>query len=251
MGDENVVTDVIEEQDGEVNNYAKELREEIKLDLGGDIVSLGISNNTIDMKIKEAVRKVTAYAPVVVVESLPCSNGQVELPKGTTSVIAVYTMDVSEVTSAKINMEDDINLFSARRYLLGSDPLKDPYIYLMHKTELDTLQTFISIEDYMYDKGSRKLFINNYTKPNATIKYFMRTDDINDIEDPDVLQIIKEYALALCKIIEGNIRRKLQNAPGAIQMDGDALVSEGTAERDRLDERISKEFPNIRFGIRA
>ena len=78
-----------------------------------------------------------------------------------------------------------------------------------------------------------------------------KLSDLEEIEDADILQIIKEYALALCKIIEGNIRRKLQSAPGAISMDGDALVSEGTAEKSRLDEYIPKQFSYLRFGVRC
>ena len=121
----------------------------------------------------------------------------------------------------------------------------------MQRNALNTLQQFISIKDWRFEKYNHTLYLSNYSKNTVSVQYLRKYMNLEEIEDTDILQSIKEYSLALCKIIEGNIRRKLQSAPGAISMDGDALVSEGTAEKSRLDEYIPKQFSYLRFGVRC
>ena len=227
-----------------------DLVEEIKVDLGCDINSLGISDTSIDMKIKEAVRKISVYAPYVCTETLLVSGGKIELPEDTTSVVGILNMNKSSAQRSRV-IADDTDLFSVSRYLYNYNDLMDPYIFLMQKNAVSTLQSFVKMSDYHYDKHSHTVYISNYEGEKLTVKYLRKYRSFEEIEDVDIQQIVKEYALALCKIIEGNIRRKLQSAPGAIQLDGDSLVSEGMSEKQIIEDRLVSEFQNIRFGIRV
>lgn len=229
------------------------LLEEIKSDLGGDIVSLGISDNTITLKVREAVRKVGSFSPFIKIETYPVSDNKVVLSDNTVAVSQVLSEDVNGSVNRDSPTYDEKDLFNATRYTFNysGSTLRDPYIYMMNITELKTLQTMIEIKDWFYNKESHTLFLSNFSKASVTIKSLEKYSSLEQINDDDILQTIKEYSLALCKIVEGNIRRKLQNAPGSIQMDGDSLVSEGISEKTRLDELIPRQFSYLRFGLRG
>ena len=51
-----------------------------KVDLGCDINSLGISDSSIALKIHEALRKISVYAPYVCVEMFDLENNSAQLP---------------------------------------------------------------------------------------------------------------------------------------------------------------------------
>lgn len=227
-----------------------ELVSEIKVDLGCDINSLGISDESISLKIHEALRKISIYAPYVCTEMFDVNNGSIQLPKDSTTVVEILNFDKPSATKAKV-IADDTDLFSVSRYLYNYNDLSDPYIFLMQKNAVSTLQSFVRLSDFRYEKSTHKVYISNNDSQKLCVKYLRHYRSIEEIEDIDVLQRVKEYALALCKIIEGNIRRKLQSAPGAIQLDGDSLVSEGTHEKQEIESKLVSEFQNLRFGIRV
>lgn len=225
--------------------------EEIKSDLGGDIVSLGITDNTIKIKVHEAIRKISSYTPYIKTDTYDVSGNKVVLDETTCAVSHVF----SKNTNSKVNREspiyDEADLFNASRYVYNFSGMNDPYIYMMNVTEMRTLQNMVALKDWHYDKESHTLFLSNFSGTSVTIRSLQKYDGLAQIKDADVIQTIKEYSVALCKIAEGGIRRKLQSAPGAIQMDGDSLVSEGLAEKNRLDEWIPKQYSYLRFGLRA
>ena len=227
-----------------------DLVEEIKIDLGCDVNSLGIKDTSIEVKIREALRKISVYAPYVCTEMFTINNGVVQLPDDANTVVEVMNLAKPSATNAKV-VADDTDLFSVSRYLYNYNDLSDPYIFLMQKNAVSTLQNFVKLTDYHYNKSEHKLYLSNFHGQDLCIRYLREYRSVEEITDTDVLQTVKEYALALCKIIEGNIRRKLQSAPGAIQLDGDSLVSEGMSEKQDIESRLVSQFQNLRFGIRA
>ena len=223
---------------------------EIKVDLGCDINSLGISDESIALKVHEALRKISIYAPYVCTEMFSLEGNVAQLPKDANTVVEVLNLDKPSATTAKV-VADDTDLFSVSRYLYNYNDLSDPYIFLMQKNAVSTLQSFVRLTDYRYEKSTHKLYLSNAGISRICVKYLRDYRSVEEIEDIDVLQRVKEYALALCKIIEGTIRRKLQSAPGAIQLDGDSLVSEGMDEKRSIEDKLVTEFQNLRFGIRV
>lgn len=226
----------------------QDMVDDIKIDLGSDINSLGISDDTITRKIKEALRKISSYAPYVVVQTHPVTGGSVVLPEGTSTVVAVMRTTGSV---SSVDLGDDQDLFSVQKYMFNSASGSDPYTYLTQIAELKTLQGLVNLSDWHYDKPSHTLYLSNYQDSSVTLRYLRAYRDLSEVTDELVIQKVKEYALALCKIIEGMIRRKLQSAPGAIQLDGDSLVSEGTQEKSILDQTLPTTFKYLRFGIRV
>lgn len=227
----------------------QDMVEDIKVDLGSDVNSLGISDDTITRKIKEALRKISSYAPYVVVCTCPVSGGRVELPEGTSTVVEVLH---TKTSANNISLGDDQDLFSVQKYMFNSQSGgSDPYTFMTQMSELKTLQNMVNLQDWHFDRSSHSLYLSNYTDSTVTVRYLRAYADLSEVTDELVIQKVKEYALALCKIIEGMIRRKLQSAPGAIQLDGDSLVSEGTSEKSVLDQTLPTTFKYLRFGIRV
>lgn len=218
---------------------------EIKIDLGVDVVSLGISDDTITMKIKEALRKISSYAPRVVIGSFPTSS-KIEMPEGTTAVLQIMSGDIASDTTM---VDNDVFGWTTIMMNSGSS-MYDPYTILQSRQNVRTLQSFIKITDFYFDKDKCELYISGATQSTLVVRYMMPYRKVEEIQDELVMQKVKEYALALCKIIEGMIRRKLQNTPGAMQLDGDSLVSEGNAEKDKLDQELPRTFKYMRMGIR-
>lgn len=225
---------------------SEDLRDEIKVDLGIDVVSLGISDKTIDIKIKEALRKISSYAPRVLLGEFSVGTGTVVMPEDTTCVIDVLAESLSDSSNA---VTDDV--FSWSTIALNSGTIYDPISVLTMRQGAKAMQSFIRIKDWTYLAETHTLYLSGIDKQRVAVKYMMPYKNINEVTDEIVLQNVKEYSLALCKIVEGMIRRKLQNTPGAMQLDGDALVSEGTSDRDRLNSELPTIFKYLRMGLRV
>jgi hypothetical protein len=219
----------------------------IKSELGGDIVSLAIADTTIKLKIGESLRKVGAHSPLTKVESFTVTGEKVLLPEGSIAVVDI--MSSKDPNNISRGRDDEIDIFSPTTYMMNGDV--DPTSYLIRRNEIDSVMNFVERTDWYYVKESRTIYLNYYNRPTATVKYLKKYTDVSEIVEDDVLDIVQNYALALCKIIEGGIRRKLSQSPGAMVMDGTELVQEGKEEKTALEEQIKKQFTNLRFGIRA
>lgn len=225
-----------------------ELRDEIKIDLGVDINSLGISDSTIEAKIKQAMRKVSSYAPYRAIDVFDVVGNKVQMPSTTSAVLGIYN---HTPTNNPVVGDEDQDLFSVRKYLYSGTGLRDPFVMLQQVSQAEAIRGFVAIKDYMYDRNTRTLYISDFPGTRATIDYLRAYGILEEVNSEQVLDTIHEYALALCKIIEGEIRRKLQSAPGAIAMDGDALVSEGQASKSQIESELPNKFSFLRFGVRV
>ena len=223
----------------------EELRAEIQADLGSDVVSLGISDATIDLKITEALRKISAYAPRNIFGTFEGSS--IQMPEGTTCVLDVLSGDIA---SSATYTDNDVFSWSTIMMNSGSSAY-DPFTILSMRNQVRTLQGFVRLKDWNYIKETRMLYLSGVDNTQVVVRYMMPYTSVEQVVDEMVVQKMKEYALALCKIIEGLIRRKLQNTPGAMSLDGDSLVSEGTSEKDRLDSELPQIFKYLRMGLRV
>jgi hypothetical protein len=101
---------------------------------------------------------------------------------------------------------------------------------------------FANTYEWFYDTTERVLTIGGNPAGGslALIKYKSMTVDITKFTSLEI-DIFMRFLLAQIKVIYGRILRKHSEIPGASgpkTTDGAELVSEGTAEMERLDERI-------------
>jgi hypothetical protein len=109
---------------------------------------------------------------------------------------------------------------------------------------------FVLLRTYMVEGAG----LPTYTPPVTGVT----VDSIYDINDNYSEWIfnekwIAEYTLALSKITLGHIRRKFAGygslGGNGIALDGDAMVSEGMADRDRLEEELDTKHAYEGYGI--
>ena len=105
-------------------------------------------------------------------------------------------------------------------------------------------QMFGNKFDWEYDKITGKLYMSSFPAGAQTIMADVISPISIENAPIELEDWIKNYFIALVKIVEGNIRRKFKNLPGAPD-DGDTLVSEGTTEKDKYEQELKDILPHI------
>jgi len=91
-------------------------------------------------------------------------------------------------------------------------------------------------------EGPTKQLIRLYPTPKGSFPVVvMYYPVVTHFRSPQARMLCNEMMLAECKIVLGHVRRKLAGIPlpdgSSLQMDGDALVSEGQEMRQALMEQ--------------
>jgi hypothetical protein len=94
----------------------------------------------------------------------------------------------------------------------------------------------LSENDFYYDTYQELLYVDNFTG-SVTIEYIKKNVSIEDL-DIEWAGWTEQYTIACAKIVEGRIRSKYKLTSGAIEVESDNLVSEGTGERSELESKL-------------
>jgi len=129
--------------------------------------------------------------------------------------------------------------------------------YLLTATNMGGLATYYAFASYQKQVGkmfgSEINFTFNKTTKKLTLMQRPRSEeevllwvynyrpDFNLMQDHFANQWLKDYALAVCKIVLGEAREKFQtiaSPQGGTQLNGAALKGEGKAELERLEQDL-------------
>jgi len=93
--------------------------------------------------------------------------------------------------------------------------------------------------EFSYGENKIRLF----PTPKGVFPVIVRySPSVTEFKNPHVRELAFRAILAKTKIAVGNVRRKIGNMPapdgGTIGLDGDALVAEGKAEYDKLEQDL-------------
>jgi hypothetical protein len=80
------------------------------------------------------------------------------------------------------------------------------------------------------------LYVDGYSG-SVTVEYVKKTITLEDL-DIEWAGWVEQYTIACAKILEGRIRNKYKLTGGAIEVESDNLISEGTGERSELDMKL-------------
>lgn len=115
--------------------------------------------------------------------------------------------------------------------------LEDYTNALLVKRNLNTLATDM---EFHWDKPNRKLYV--YANPNiptmVTINFKPEYYSVEDIREQYWETCLKRLALGMCKIVIGRIRSKYTSNSAKYQLDGNILLSEGTAEVQEIRQKL-------------
>jgi hypothetical protein len=119
--------------------------------------------------------------------------------------------------------------------------------YYMYLQQIQDFKTMLQIQKH-WDIVNDTIVVHptNSSVPRIGLLY----GEIPKLADIEKIEWINDYSLALCKITLGMVRRKysgMQMPGGGLSLDGDALVSEGNAEKEKLDADLMKRMRPLPF----
>lgn len=211
-----------------------ELLTSIKYSLGSPKIDIEIDDEEINTFIDIALSKISDYADTTKftnVSAVPCQN----FTLGT--VLNIYNNDNNISIS---NFDDNSYMFDETKVTLYSTGghfryRKQAILQQANQNLTSSLKTtaFKQIGD--------KLYIYNL-QGEVAVEYIPKLFKFEDLE-PNLLEWVRKYSLALSKEAIGRIRSKYRSNSGPFEMDGDTLVNEAMdAQRDLLDDLDSKGY---------
>lgn len=219
-------------------------RSEIKLQLTGYLLELEIEDATIDQIINSSLREIQRYISSTALMTIPY-NKCIDLSnEHINSVIAVYRAGEVD-SSVDSSITDPVQWQTWRMVYPGGNMYNFQnyvYNYGAYNTMLSINNTSSTDLAFRYDKSSEKLYINssNGTPNSVTIEYVPRYDSVEEITSDYWIDILTRMSVAKAKIIVGRIRTKYTQSNALWQLDGQAILQEGTEELNSLRDFLSQ-----------
>lgn len=203
-----------------LNKY--ELLDNVKIRLGHPVIDLAITDEMILNQIDVAIRKVIPYLNNIDVLTV---FGKVT----TFDSLHVYT--VLRVTSS--NSDSNINIDKAINYgyyTTNNRTLVDCALWNYYcdvvQEDLNSIG-FRLLGDTLYIDGG-----------NAPYTVEAITDNSINTMTEDFVNWILDYAVALTKCVEGEIRSKVKITGSPVETNGSELKSEGITEKKDLEDKL-------------
>lgn len=211
--------------------------------LGEPVIEVELEDETIDEIITQALGIYGTYKPAEKVGTINVISGQqkytltaAEVGKG---IIEVFRPDLMR---SAVSL-DQFDVFNYHTFL----PNLDPGDYYMERVWWKEVRMSSGSDDdwlldFNPDDGTATFYVNPIPSESYTLNYIY-------VVDPTLTQVpasdddfMKDYILAMCKIVVGEIRSKFQGVEGAesaINMNGEALKAEGKEERANFEEYLA------------
>ena len=240
-----------------LSNVRRTIIEDVKIELGYPVISLYITDMQINQMIDFSVRKCAAKASPKFLTTL-YARGCIDVSGyDMEAVSAVYQGDIYGTSGSEsgdgsgsgcancgtdgfmgCNICD--KLCTYRGYSLGllkGDWNNEMYDILAWQSARSQMQS-LTLYDWYLDYTSQKLYLDNYTGL-VTVEYTKSNITMEDLAHDTVwLGWVRDYTLALCKIIEGRIRNKFKVASAPFEIESDELISEGNSDKQDLEQRL-------------
>lgn len=222
---------------------AKLVKRYVRRMLGDPVVEVELEDETIDDIIEQALGIYGTLKPVEKVETINVIAGQQkytltadQVGKG---IVEIFRPDLMR---SPISL-DQFDVFKYHTHL----PNLDPGDYYLERVWWNEVRMSAGSDDdwfvdFNYDDGTATLYINPIPSSSYTLNYIY-------VVDPTLTQVpasdddfMKDYILAMAKIVVGEIRSKFQGVEGAeaaINMNGEALKAEGKEEKANFEEYLA------------
>lgn len=245
-------------EDADLSVLSKERRsiiEDVMVELGYPVISLYITQPQINQMIDFSVRKCAAKASPRFLSTF-YARGCVDVSGyDMEAVSAVYQGDMGASSSEGEGSEGCQNcgadgfmgcnicerLCTYRGYSLGllkGDWNNEIYDLLALQNARAQMQSF-TLYDWYLDYTNQKLYLDNYTGL-ITVEYTKSHINAEDLcHDTFWFSWIRDYTLALCKVIEGRIRSKFKVNSAPFEIESDELIQEGNSDKQELEQQLN------------
>lgn len=204
--------------------------------LGGNTVKVELNEDDLDQVIQQALDKMRAYYYGVRYIQVNGVNPIDLSSHNIIDIVGIYETGSNGITQLQSQMFLNPGVF-----IYNSD-FKDNYIAYLEYAKLASSYQNVNNLTWKYDSLTGLLYLSKQQE--CVLKCRVKVMTPSDIEeDSRWYAWIKDYSLALAKVLVGRKRSKYTLSNGQYQLDGDQLIQEGNADIVRLEEGMAGSFP--------
>ena len=237
-------------------------RDNIKLQLTGDLLDLELEDSTIDKVINMALIEIQRYICSTELATIPYSrcidlNGMKDQFGNEVKISSVSrifrTAGYTSSEEQSSGMLDPMYV-SQWQILSATGNLYNFQDYALNFASWNTLlqirNTISTDLAFRFDKAGNKLYINTSSNPptRITVEYVRRYDSVEEVTSDYWIDILMKLSLALAKVTVGRIRSRYTQSNALWTQDGDTLLNEGNAELQAIREHLQKNT-QLTYGI--
>jgi len=229
-------------------------RDNIKLQLTGDLLDLELDDSTIDKIINAALIELQRYicsTELATVTYSKCIDlnemkDQFGLPVKISSVSRIYRTNGYTASDEQSSGMIDPMYASQWQILSATGNLYNFQDYALNFAAWNTLlqirNTLSTDLIFRFDKAANKLYINVSSNPptKVTVEYIRRYDSVEEITSDYWIDWLMKLSLAIAKVTIGRIRSRYTQSNALWTQDGETLLQEGNAELESIREYLRR-----------
>ena len=230
------------------------IKDEITLQLTGDVLSFELTDATLTKIINSALREIQRYLDIVCFMTIPYQRCISLKDKDVNAVIKVLRSEGYLDPAAENGYTTMDPLYASQWQLLSGlgnlNNLTDyAYRYASWNTIMQIRNTTSTDLAFVYDKSQEQLYINvSSNLPNTvTIMYVPQIKDVEQLKSDFWIDNLIRLSIALTKITVGRVRTKFKQTNALWTLDGDTLLTEGTQELTAIRTEL-KENTQLIYG---
>lgn len=230
--------------------------DEIKLKLGGDLLDLELSDESLGKLVASALRECQRYIGSTKLITIPyksCMDLTEYSVSSVTRVFRTVGFTSPEVSSSgRLSTTMDPMYVSMWQTIAGGTNVYDTsnwaYNYGSWNTMIQTRNTLSTDLQFRFDKHTNYLYVNTLdTLEKITVEYVPVYNDVSEIVSDYWIDMIMNLSIALAKVTIGRIRKKFSQSNALWAVDTD-ILTEGQEELTDLRQRLKDENQLV-YGI--
>lgn len=230
--------------------------DEIKLKLGGDLLKLELSDESLGKLVTSALRECQRYIGSTKLITIPYKSCMDLTEYNVSSVTRVFRtagFTSPEVTSSGgLSTTMDPMYVSMWQTIAGGTNVYDTsnwaYNYGSWNTMIQTRNTLSTDLQFRFDKHANYLYVNTLDAlEKITVEYVPVYNDVSEVVSDYWIDMIMNLSIALAKVTIGRIRKKFSQSNALWALDTD-ILTEGQEELNDLRQRLKDENQLV-YGI--
>ena len=224
----------------------EDVRQEVALELTGQVLEMELDDSTLDLTINKALRELQRYWDETTLVTIPyasCINYAGTPLEESSSIVRVYrTVGVGNSEDAGNSVTMDPMYAQQWMVFSNAGTMYNLQDYVMNYAAWSTLSqvrnTMSTDLAFREDKHACKLYINNnISSPGSiTVEYIPKLRSVEDIKSDYWKDVLVRMSLDFAKIQIGRIRTKFTQSNALWTLDGDKLLEEGNTDLKELRE---------------